>query len=138
MFLSEILAVEHSNYPQDPRYTAEAMQRIRLACQAVTDHARQMGIEFSFSRHFFDQIKLKRGTPGANPINERDIMSTSARILNRGLTFFKDKEVGTDFAFADQKNDLIMPVKKMGDDRYQALTVVRDYRWAGRSQKILL
>lgn len=138
MFLNEILAVEHSNYDQDPRYTAEAMQRIRLACQAITDHAQQMGIEFDFSRHFFDQIKLRRGTPGANSITERDIMSTSARILNRGISFFKDKEVGTDFAFADQKNELIMPVMKMGDSRYRVLTVVRDYRWAGRSQKILL
>lgn len=137
MTLSELI-LEHSNYRADPRYTAEVMEKLRLACRAVSDHARTMGIEFEFSRHFFDQIMLERGLRGANIIGPQDVMRASAKVLNRGLNFFQDKPEGTDFAFVDQSQDLILAVKKMAQDRYLVMTVVRDYRWAGRSQKILL
>jgi hypothetical protein len=126
---------EDSNWEQDTRYTSEELRKITLATQAIEGYARENKIEFKFSKHFFDQMILKRGF---SKITHQMIMDTSAKILKRGLSFFQDKEDGTTFAFYDKQNHLTFGVRKQAMNRYLVATVVRDSKWLGRSEKITL
>ncbi len=132
MRLQELLERE---YARDERYSVDDLKKIQNATIAVQQYARSKGINFIFATHFFDRVPAKRGV---GKITHDDVMDTCARILTRGLTFFKDKEEGTTYVFFDKHTLLNIAVIKKEDNRFIAMSIVKDYRSLSRDQKITL
>jgi hypothetical protein len=68
------------------------------------------------------------------------ILHASAKILKRGLYYFKNKPDATSLAFWDPQDDnhVILEVFKNNEDSYFVRSVVRDTKWYGDSQKVRL
>ena len=127
---------EHSDWEVDPYYTEELMRKLHLVAMATQHFAHAKGIKLEFTKHFFDQIKLNRGSR----MTAEQLMEACAAMLNRGLRYFKDKPNGTEYAFTDTRNDnwITMGVRKVDDDSFKVGTIVRDSRWIGKSPQINL
>ncbi len=126
---------EHSDYVRDETYTEEDLRKIKLAARSVEDYAKKNGIEFKFTKHFFDQIMLKRGL---GFIDYKMVMSTAAAIFKRGLVFFNDKPAGTSFAFRDQQTDMAFEVLKIAENSYIVRSGIRTDKWKGTSPEVLV
>lgn len=129
------IIVEHSDYPEDTRLSDNQLRELHLVAQAAEQIAGTRGIKLVFSKHFFDQLKLKRG---ATVITKEAMMGILGKIINRGVKFFNNKDVNTSYVFEDPVTLMFMPVIKTGDSSFKVLTVVRDSKWKGEGQVVKL
>lgn len=127
--------IEHSNWPEDDRISERDMLRLRDVTHAAAGFATTKGIEITFTKHFFDQLKLKRGAIFVTPDS---MMSILGKIINRGVKFFNGKETRTSYVFEDPATLMFMLVTKLDDNRFQVTTVVRDTKWKAPGQVIKL
>ncbi len=114
------------------------------ALRASFDYAKSHGIQVKLADHFFDQqfMKRERGYNGRfkySKITHSELISTLAKVLTRGLRFFKDKEPGTNYVFFDQATQLNVPLRKAGNNRYTVpSSIIKDRIYYGNYQKIVL
>ncbi|HET8688631.1 MAG TPA: gamma-glutamylcyclotransferase [Methanosarcina sp.] len=124
---------EHSDYVKDETYTEEDIKKIRLATRAVEDYAKSVGINFKFTKHFYDQITLKRGW---GFIDYKMIMETSAAVIKRGLPLLAKQPDNTAFAFNDERTGLVFETLKIGENSYIVRTGIRTNKWKGTSPEV--
>lgn len=133
MKIKELL--EHSDWPQDPYYTEDRVRQLYLTIKAVQDYANHIGIRLDIRDHFFDQMLAKRGMSKIEP---GMLMDTFGRIINRGLHLFRGKDDRTSLVYYDPNTNLNIPFIKLGKNKYQLRTIMRDTRWLGPEQKVIL
>lgn len=127
--------VAEREWEVDDSYTEQDIRDLHSAAMVVENYARnKMGITVKFSSHYFDQAIKKRG---AGKIVPQLMLDSAAKLLKRGLNYFRDKPDMTSYAFQDNINGMIFEVLKHNDKKYEIRTVVRDIRWLGRSEKIV-
>ena len=88
MKINEII-LEHSDWPKDPTVTPYDILQCKKAMWAISDVAKKRGITLMLTKHYFDQIQLKRGFGKVTP---ELMIRTFGKILNRGMHLFKGKE----------------------------------------------
>lgn len=133
MKIKELL--EHSNWEQDPYYTEDRVRALYLSIKAVQDYSSHIGIRLDIKDHFFDQMLAKRGMSKIEP---GMLIDTFGRIINRGLHLFRSKPDGTNLVFYDPQTNLNIPFIKMGKNKFQLRTIMRDTRWLGPEPKVTL
>jgi hypothetical protein len=126
---------EHSNWEVDSSYTAADINNIKNAAVIIVRKAQDMGIAVRFSRHFFDQVILKRGY---GKIDHHMLMDAMAKFLTRGVKTFDDDTEMSSYAFQDSSSQLILEVMKTERGDFLVRTVIRSPRWMGRSEKVVL
>jgi hypothetical protein len=133
-----------ATYGPDDRYSEQDVDLFATALQASFEYAKSHGIQVNLAAHFFDQqfMKRERGYNGRfkySKITHSELISTLAKVLTRGLRFFKDKEPGTNYVFFDQDTQLNVPLRKAGNNRYTVpSSIIKDRIYYGNYQKIVL
>lgn len=126
--------VAEREWERDDTYTEEDIRKIHSSAMAVENYAHKNGISLRFSKHFFDRAIAKRGE---GKITYELLLNSCAKLIKRGLNYFRDKPVMTSYAFQDNNNAIILEVLKHSDTKFEVRTIVRDLKWFGRSQKIV-
>lgn len=133
--IEDLEVVDEGQWEVDQSYTEQDIQDLHRVAMVVENYARsKLGVTVRFSKHYFDQAVKKRG---AGKIVPQLMLDASAKLLKRGLNYFRDKPDMTSYAFQDNINGIIFEVLKHSDNKFEVRTVVRDTRWLGRSQKIV-
>ena len=132
MKINEII-LEHSNWEVDTSYTPEDLKRIKQAISVVINVMLDRKISLTVTKHFFDQLVLKRGF---GKTTAEMLIRTFGKIINRGLHLFKGKELGTNLVFYDKENGLNIAFLKTGENAYTVSTMIRDTRWLGKGTKV--
>lgn len=137
ILIAQFNLLEHSDWNDSEYYTPAIMQRLKRATEVVSDYAARHKFEFKFSDHFFDQIKKERGIGN---ITTQGLLDACGAIFDHGLLRFNNKENGTAFAFCHSRDSsyVTIGVRKIDSNRFLAGTIVRDVRWLGKEQKILI
>lgn len=139
MRINEIIT--EATYGIDTRYTEEDLNLLYQAAEDVSRIAlKNLGITITITAHFKDHIRMKR-----SPRQERfskitpvELIDAFSRILNRGLTFFKGKDIATNYVFFDQRTLLNIPLIKKDEKRFAVPTILKQDKYYGRDQKITL
>ena len=135
MFLIDLFErfEKESRFKQSEAYSDAEKLRLQSCCHAIHQYLKEKGINIVFTKHFFEQMTLRRGLPGV--YTTEDLMHTFSRIVKSGLSFFNGKPDQTSYAFHDVKTNIIVEIK-YNDGKYIVRTTVRDLRWLGTSEKI--
>lgn len=139
MRINDIIA--EATYGIDTRYTE---QDLDLLFRAATDIAKvthkNLGITIIITAHFKDQIRMKRfpGKERFEKITPIDLIDAFSKILNRGLTFFRGKDIGTNYIFFDKDTLLNVPLIKNAETRFTVPTIIKRDKYMAPGQKITL
>jgi hypothetical protein len=139
MRINEIIT--EATYGIDLRYTEQDLDLLYKAANEVARIAKEkLGITIIITAHFKDRIREKRfrGQEPFTKITPQELIDTFAKILNRGLKFFKNKDEGTNYVFFDQRNLLNIPLNKKAESRYTVPTILKNNKYYGKDQKITL
>lgn len=133
MLINEILT-EHSDWAK-LNYTELELFNLHQATRAIQHGFLKRGIGLKFSKHFFDQMKLKRGTE--QKYTPGSLFIAFTHILPKLETTFEQDPTG-DFVFYDPDTNINVSMIRYPDGVYFATTTIRAKKYLGTGHKVIV